>query len=136
MKAAYLDSSSLLSIVFSEPGHDQVAACIEDCELLFSSNLMEAEVRSALRREAVNIPVEDLIEGYEWILPSRALGSEFGRALAAGYLNGADLWHVACALVLAEQIAPDPVSFISLDRRQIETVDRLEGLVAVYPFQI
>lgn len=128
MKAAYLDSSSLLSIAFSEPGHDQIAARIEACEQIFSSNLLEAEIRAAVSREAVDVSVDDLLEGLEWVLPRRPLGHEIRRALAAGYLRGADLWHVACALVLVQQVAPDPVQFVSLDRRQIEVAGRLEGL--------
>jgi len=35
-----------------------------------------------------------------------------------GHLKGADLWHLACALV----VSPDPgeITFLTLDRRQKE----------------
>ena len=35
------------------------------------------------------------------MLPDRPLTHECTKALTAGYLRGADLWHVACALYLA-----------------------------------
>jgi hypothetical protein len=38
------------------------------------------------------------------------------RVLEVGYLGGADLWHLACALYLVED--PPEMSFITLDDRQ------------------
>ena len=47
-----------------------------------------------------------------------ALTSEISMVVEAGYLRGADLWHLASALYLT----PDPkeVTFITLDERQAE----------------
>ena len=45
-------------------------------------------------------------------------------ALRAGYLRGADLWHVACALYVAPK--PSDVFFITLDERQAEVAAALE----------
>ncbi len=128
MKAAYLDSSSLLAVAFSEPGYERLKSLINACEQLFSSNLLEAELRAAVSREEVDVSIEDLIVGVEWILPGRSLTPEFEQTLSAGYLKGADLWHVACARYLASQVAPDTVQFISLDRRQSEVASSVEGL--------
>ena len=45
-----------------------------------------------------------------------SLAPEVDAALSAGYLRGADLWHVACALYVAR--APGDISFVTLDERQ------------------
>jgi hypothetical protein len=80
-----------------------------------SSNLLEAEVRSALAREKI-AGDPTFLEDVGWVLPSRPLTTEIRRALAVGYLRGGDLWHVATALYLAE--APRELPFLTLDRRQ------------------
>lgn len=85
-------------------------------ERIFASNLLEAELRAALAREEVPWSAA-LVEPIDWILPSRPLGEEIARALGAGYLRGADLWHVACALYLTGAIG-SPVEFLTLDARQ------------------
>ena len=54
----------------------------------------------------------------------RPLGPEFGLILGAGYLRGADLWHLSCALYLAGN--PRDLPFITLDERQ-EVVARKLG---------
>jgi predicted nucleic acid-binding protein len=128
LKAAYVDSSSLLAIAFSEPGHERIAPLIDAYEQVFSSNLLEAELRAAMSREKVDVSIEELIIGVEWILPRRSLTRELKQTLSAGYLRGADLWHVACARYLASQVAPDTVQFVSLDRQQSRVANCLNGL--------
>jgi hypothetical protein len=44
------------------------------------------------------------------------LTDEISRVLSAGYLRGADLWHVACALYLEPE--PDELVFLTLDASQ------------------
>ena len=51
----------------------------------------------------------------EWILADRRLSAEIVTALGAGYVRGADLWHLATALY-AE--APGDMAFITCDQRQ------------------
>jgi PIN domain nuclease of toxin-antitoxin system len=51
MKIGYLDSSGLLAMILLEPGSTKVAERIQGFDRFFSSNLLEAEIRSALRRE-------------------------------------------------------------------------------------
>jgi hypothetical protein len=58
------------------------------------------------------------------VLPDRPLGGEIGVVLSAGYLRGADLWHLASALYLAGN--PRNLPFITLDERQ-EVVARKLG---------
>jgi hypothetical protein len=50
------------------------------------------------------------------VFPDRSLGPEFDAVLSAGYLRGADLWHVACALYVTR--TPGDIWFITLDERQ------------------
>ena len=85
---------------------------------LVSSNLLEAEVRSAYMRD--HRPYSStLLSNIEWVFPDRSLGPEFEMVLNTGYLRGADLWHVATALYVTD--APAGISFVTLDHRQ-ETV--------------
>ena len=51
-----------------------------------------------------------------WIIPDRPLSPEIGRVLTAGYVRGADCWHLATALYLAED--PSELVFLTLDARQ------------------
>lgn len=87
-----------------------------------ASSLLEAEVRSALAREGVSMR-EDLLEDVVWVMPPRPLTGEIDRVLDAGYLRGADLWHVACALYLAPE--PQGLPFLTLDAQQRKVAERL-----------
>ncbi len=80
---------------------------------LLSSNLLEAEVRAALARERRQFE-DKLISGIEWVFPHRSLGPELAVALAAGYLRGADLRHIATALYAAPE--PGEIAFVTLDK--------------------
>jgi hypothetical protein len=52
------------------------------------------------------------------------IGGELERIAVEGYVKGADLWHLACALFLAPQ--PKDLAFLTLDKRQ-EAVARKLG---------
>jgi predicted nucleic acid-binding protein len=116
LKLAYVDSSCLVAIAFAEPGYEEVVEWLSHYERLFSSNLLEAEFRAALAREGATDPERDLLAGFTWIYPNRQLTVEYRRALAAGTLKGADLWHVASALFLSPE--PKDLAFLTLDRSQ------------------
>lgn len=117
MRAAYVDTSCLLAIAFEELGAKDATARLLGYDRLFSSNLLEAEFRAGLLREKVE-GGDASLAGIGWILPDRPLGGEIERVLAHGYLRGADLWHMACALFLAGE--PEYLDFVTLDRRQQE----------------
>lgn len=123
MKFAYVDSSCLVAIAFDEVGAGRLAARLRRFDRLFSSNLLEAELRSALVREGVDDRADGLLSWITWVYPNRPLTAEFARITAAGYLKGADLWHLANALFLA----PDrkELTFLTLDRRQKEVARNL-----------
>jgi len=118
LKLSYIDTSVVVGIAFGEPGGATLRSRLTRFDRLFSSNLLEAEFRSALLRERIENPGEDLLGFITWIYPNRSLKPEIDRVAASGYLRGADLWHLANALFLA----PDSreLTFLTLDRRQRE----------------
>lgn len=122
MKAAYVDTSCLVAIAFGEGGAAELTRRIEGFDVVFSSNLLEAELRAAFVREAVDYDAT-LLSGMGWILPDRSLGPEIETVLAAGYVRGADLWHLACALHVAGD--PTELTFLTLDARQAAVAEVL-----------
>jgi predicted nucleic acid-binding protein len=122
MSVAYLDSSSIIALIFGEQPASMSARRLQKFDRLVSSNLLEAEVRAACVRERVDF-TDDLLAGISWIIPDRALNTEIARVLNLGYLRGADCWHLATALYLS----PDPaeLEFITLDKTQAAAARRL-----------
>ncbi len=123
MRLAYVDTSCLVAIALGEPAASRVTARLRRCDRLFSSNLLEAELRSALVREGVRDRANSLLSWITWIYPNRPLTQEFDRITALGYVKGADLWHLANALFLAP--TRDDLTFLTLDTRQREVAGRL-----------
>jgi len=123
MKVGYLDTSVLVAIAFDEPEGRRVGPAVRRLERVYSSNLLEAEFRSASHREGIGGDIESFLRPIRWVLPDRPLTAEIERALQVGQLRGADLWHLACALYLF----PDAreAHFLSLDQHQLE----LSGLL-------
>jgi uncharacterized protein with PIN domain len=115
VNVGYVDSSCLVAVAFAEPGYEALVARLEGLDQFFSSNLLEAELRAAFLREGIAADGA-LLGRLSWVLPDRALSVEIGTVLSAGYLRGADLWHLACALYLS----PDPreLEFVTVDRQQ------------------
>ena len=114
--AAYVDASALLAVVLHEPAAPSVIRRLESFDRLVSANLLDAEVRSVLAREGLPY-AGSLPYDIELIHPDRALVPEIVTALRVGYLRGADLWHIAVALYLKENLA-GTLAFITLDNRQ------------------
>lgn len=122
MSTAYVDTSVLTAMAFDERGAEAHARRLEEFSDLFSSNLLEAELRAAFARENL-IFRESAVAGIEWVLPDRPLAPEFAAVLRAGYLRGADLWHVATALYVSSR--PGRLSFATLDARQSVVAETL-----------
>ena len=115
MRVAYVDTSCLASIVFRERGASALRRKLERFDDLFSSSLLEAELRAGcLREEVESDPV--ILSAVSWVIPERPLSAEITRVLEAGYVRGADCWHLATALFLAGD--PADISFLTLDGRQ------------------
>lgn len=122
MRVAYVDTSCLASIVFREPGASALKRRLERFDDLFSSNLLEAELRTACVREEVeDDPV--ILSAVSWVIPERPLSAEITRVLEAGYVRGADCWHLATALFLVGD--PADISFLTLDGRQAQVARTL-----------
>lgn len=116
MKLAYIDTSYLIAIVFGERASSSLRKKLLKFDRLLSSNLLEAEFLSTLRRESVDIKiVQETLEPISWIYPNQTLTNEFNKILKIDYLRGADLWHLACALYIG---SPKRMSFLTLDRKQ------------------
>ena len=115
MKVAYLDTSCVAAIEFSEPGGAAMKRRLTAFDQLVSSNLLEAELRSVCHREGRAVPLR-LVDSVVWIHPARALSQEIERVLAAGYLRGGDCWHVATALFAA--LSMSELHFLTLDVQQ------------------
>lgn len=122
MRTAYVDTSAIIAIAFDEADSDGIARRIDGFDYIASSNLLEAELRSVCRREGRPVP-ESLVSAFRWVQPTRRLSTELRSVLRAGYLRGADLWHVACALYMARE--SEDVTFITLDQRQAEVAAAL-----------
>jgi predicted nucleic acid-binding protein len=126
VKAAYVDTSVLVAIVFGERGSTALRRRLESFDEVFSSNLLDAELKATLARERVSGNLA-LLDRICWVLPDHPLSNEFDRALAAGYLRGADLWHLACALYLSPE--PNEIEFVTVDSRQRGIASRLGFVV-------
>jgi predicted nucleic acid-binding protein len=117
MNGAFVDSSVLLAIAFNESTADRMRARLRESDALFASPLAEAEVRSAAKRESKFVD-SVLFGALKWVHPQRALTTEIRRVLDAGYVRGADCWHLATALYFVED--PSDFGFLTLDKRQQE----------------
>lgn len=115
MTAAYVDTSVLVAVSFNEENSTVLATRLSEFSRLVASSLAEAELRAVFARERCRFS-QDVVADIERILPDRRLSSEISTVLEAGYVRGADLWHLATALYAAG--APGDMAFITCDRRQ------------------
>jgi len=115
MAVAYVDTSCLVAIAFGERGGSAMRRRLSEFGELVSSNLLEAELRSAFGRERVELHAS-LLSSVGWIIPDRPLSHEVERVLETGYLRGGDCWHLATALYLAGK--PESLVFLTLDDSQ------------------
>lgn len=122
MRLAYVDTSCLVAIAFDEPSSNRLARRLEGYDRLLASNLLEAELRSACVREKADSP-ELLLAWVTWVYANRPLSPEYERISRAGFIKGADMWHLAHALFLA----PDGtgLDFVTLDQGQREVASHL-----------
>jgi len=123
VRLAYVDTSCLVAVAFDEPGARDMIRQLSDCDRLFASNLLEAEFRSALHREGLEESADSLLAGLSWLHPDRSLRPEIVRALRHGYVRGADLWHLSCALYLKNRVKG--LLFLTLDLRQQDAAGKL-----------
>ncbi|MDZ4673962.1 MAG: PIN domain-containing protein [Gemmatimonadota bacterium] len=113
----FVDTSVLLGITFGESRGTDLAVRLRGASTVFASTLLEAEFRSACAREGRTADLR-LLQDITWVAPARPLSREIARVLDAGYLCGADCWHLATAIYLAPE--PGELVFLTLDQRQQE----------------
>jgi hypothetical protein len=118
----FVDTSAVLAIEFDEPGGLAIQRTYALAPVRYASALLEAEYLSRCRREQ-RVARTQQLDGLSLLHPPRSLAPEIARVLDAGYLRGADCWHLATALWLT----PDPAEllFLTLDERQREIAQRL-----------
>ena len=126
MSTAFVDTSVILAVAFREGDFRRVAERLRDFDTVYASDLLEAELRSACRRD--NRAVEErLLESLDVVHPPRSVSAEMQRVLHAGYVRGAHCFHLATALSLAPQ--PAELTFLTLDKRQREVAAVLGFMV-------
>lgn len=123
MRPAYIDTSLLIRTRFENDGR-RGARRIEKYDRLFASDLLFAEILAFAKRENVALEtVLEAVKGISWVIPDRSLAEEIKSVAEAGYLRGADLWHLACARYLTPN--PKEIAFLTLDARQREVAKKL-----------
>ena len=113
---AFVDTSCLVAVAFGEREAARMASRLRRFERLFASALLEAELLAAFAREHVEADLSALMGDLSFVLPDRPLSAELQHVADAGYLRGADMWHVACALFLTP--TPSELTFLTLDAPQ------------------
>lgn len=112
----------LLAIAFREAGFEVAAARLTQFDTVYACELLEAELRSACTREQHVVDV-GMLDALHVVDQTRSLRNEIARVLAAGYVRGADCFHLAVALSLAP--SPGELTFLTLDKRQREVAASL-----------
>jgi predicted nucleic acid-binding protein len=121
LSVAYADASVFASLAFREPDAGRIRRRLVGFDRVVTSVFTEAELASALKREGIVLP-ESPLRGVQLIGASDPLSQEISEVLGAGYLRGADCWHVAVAL----NYSPDrDLAFLSLDKAQRAVAARL-----------
>ena len=115
MTVACVDTSVLVAVSFNEESSTGLTTRLNEFSRRVASNLVEAELRAVFAREQCRFS-QEVLAGIEWILPDRRLSPEISTVLGAGYVRGADLWHLATALYAAG--IPGDMAFITCDDRQ------------------
>lgn len=126
MRTAFVDTSVLAAIALGERAAPAARTQLAAFDRLNATLLLEAELYALLRREGTLAEqrVDPWLAGIEWVYPDRSLRPEIEAVLDAGYVRGADCWHLATALFLAPK--PSSISFLTLDAKQ-RTVARTLG---------
>jgi predicted nucleic acid-binding protein len=115
LKSAYVDTSCIVATAFGESEASAIVRRLSRFDRVLSSPVLEAELFSALQREGRDVD-HTWSAAIEFVIADRPLTPEIRKVLAAGYLPGADCWHLATALF----VTPDPakLAFVTLDSAQ------------------
>ncbi|MCB0317501.1 MAG: type II toxin-antitoxin system VapC family toxin [Bdellovibrionales bacterium] len=121
---AYVDTSVLVSIYFADANYSKYIKSLKKYNDIYSSILLEAELCSVVAREEKNLDlVEKVLSNIQIFSPNKSILPECERVLSHGYLRGADLYHLACALAIDPSALE--MDFISADKKQIKIAKSL-----------
>jgi predicted nucleic acid-binding protein len=125
VKMAYVDTSCIAALALDEPGATGLRRRFVKFDVLAASNLLEAELRATLHRERVDDlgGASAVFATITWLTPHQPLSAEIATVLAAGYVRGADCWHLATALYFSPE--PSDIAFLTMDERQREVAKAL-----------
>jgi uncharacterized protein with PIN domain len=125
MSAAYVDTSFLLAILFGESQALALQRRLRRFEHRLAGDLLRAEALAAAHRETLSVDaLQPALAAISLVLPERSLEPEMREVLRLGYVRGADLWHLGCALYVARDARAD-LAFLSRDRAQRTIARRL-----------
>jgi predicted nucleic acid-binding protein len=101
MKAVYVDSSVVVSLLFGEIDKLLISKKLSSYDEVLSSNLISAEVLSATRREKIdpNLALK-ILRNISIYAPSDDLKDELEKIFSKIYIRGADAYHLAAAMRL------------------------------------
>jgi len=130
---AYVDTSSIVAIALRQPGYESIATKLASFEQLFTSTLLEAELRATLARAGVADDGSKLLREFYWIRPRRRLTVLIQRVLDQGVqLRGADVWHLASALYLyVSSATARDIRFPRCEADRGRRPSRVRNLIAV-----
>ena len=95
-----------------------MAKTLRTYQALYASDLLVAELLAAAVRESVaSSAVLPILHSIAIVVPDRSIESEIQEVLSHGYLRGADVWHLACALFVAGGDR-SALSFLTRDAKQ------------------
>jgi len=118
MKVNYIDSSVLVAILLNEPSSEMARLTLAKESIIQSSSLIESEIISVCKREKVEFQLADsLLDSIDIVSPPSSIRPYIKDIIEYGYVRGADLQHLACALYLCGN-TPKYITFWSFDVNQ------------------
>ncbi len=122
---AYVDTTATFAVALGEePAGTAVQRRLGSFRYLVSANLLETELRTALRYEGTDFD-DSAIAEIIWIYPNRRLDAEMAAVLEIAYLSPIRVWHLAVAMFFRD-VMQSEMAFVTLEEQQ-ETVARELG---------
>lgn len=127
MSWAYIDSSVLIATLLEDHPKPQLDKFWGSAEWFISSYLLQAEVFSAVKREKADMQLAALEIKKIGFVRTDSLAEELMEIFKAGYVRGADAFHLATALWIRGK--HKDLKFITLDEKQKEIARYLDFIV-------
>ena len=123
MNVGYVDTTCLIAISFDNAEANKVAARLQQFDVLVSSCVLEAELRSTLEEEGISSDPSRLLDWIQWLVPERPLTEQLKQVLQESNPGKSAVWHLACGLYLSPD--PEQLVFLTLDDRQAQAALKL-----------